>query len=72
VHNALWGSEKMDGNGQVIDELLDEKNLVCLNDGSKTRIEVSTGKESALDLTLVSSSMVAKQYVIGVSIKTEL
>lgn len=59
AHNALWGSEKMDSNGQVIEELLDEENLVCLNDGSKTRIEVSTGKESVLDLTLVSSSMAA-------------
>lgn len=43
----------------VIEELLDEKNLVCLNDGSKTRIDVSTGRESVLDLTLVSSSMAA-------------
>lgn len=64
AHNALWGSEKMDSNGQVIEELLDEENLVCLNDGSKTRIEVSTGKESVLDLTVVW-----QRYVIGVYIR---
>jgi len=36
AHNTLWGSEKADGNGQVIEDLLDERNLVCLNYGSKT------------------------------------
>lgn len=39
---------RTDTNGQVIEELLDEKNLVCLNDGSKTRIDVHTGKESGM------------------------
>ncbi len=43
---------KVDINGQVIDELLEEKNSY---DGSKTRTEVNTGRESALDLTLGSS-----------------
>lgn len=56
-HNTLWGSDRTDTNGQVIEELLDEKNLVCLNDGSKTRIDIHTGKESVLDLTLISNSM---------------
>lgn len=56
-HNVLWGSDRTDINGQVIEELLDEKYLVCLNDGSSTRIDVNTGKESVLDLTLVSNSI---------------
>ena len=29
AHNTLWGSEKTDSNGQVIEDLFDEKNLVC-------------------------------------------
>jgi len=33
-----------DTNGQVIEEFLDEKNLVSLNDGINTRIDVQTGK----------------------------
>lgn len=33
---------------------MEENELVCLNDGRKTRIDVHTGKGSALDLTLVS------------------
>ncbi len=41
MHNTLWGSERTVNNGQVIADLLDEKNLVCMNDGNKTRIDVS-------------------------------
>lgn len=37
ANNSLLGIEKIDGNGQVIEDLLDENNLVCLNDGSKTK-----------------------------------
>lgn len=42
-HNTLWGNERTESNGQVIEELLDEKNLVCLNDGRSTSIDVQTG-----------------------------
>ena len=37
----------MDSNGQVIEEMLDEENLVCLNDGSNTRIDVNTERVCA-------------------------
>ncbi len=47
----------MDNNGHVMEELLDEKNRVCLNDGHKTRIDVITRKQSVLDLTLVSNNI---------------
>lgn len=43
-----------DGNGLVVEELTDKRNLVCLNDGNYTRVNVATGKESVLDLTVVS------------------
>lgn len=58
-HNTLWGSDRTDVNGQIIEEMLDEKNLVCLNNGECTRIDVNMGKESVLDLTLVSNSIAA-------------
>lgn len=59
-HSTVWGSDRTDVNGLVIEELLNEKRLVCLNDGSYTRINVNDGKESVLDLTLVSSNMAAR------------
>lgn len=46
----------LDTNGRVRKELLDEKNLVGLNDACNTRIDVNTGKESALDLTFASNT----------------
>lgn len=36
---------------------MNDKNLVCLNDGRRTRIDISTGRESVLDLTILSSRM---------------
>ena len=46
AHNTLWGSGKNDSNGEVVKEMLDGQNLVCVNDGRGTRIDVNTGKES--------------------------
>lgn len=37
---------------------MDEKELVCLNDGSGTRIHLNKGTETAIDLTLVSQTLV--------------
>ncbi len=48
------GRRKTDLNWQIIEQLLEENDFVCLNDGRKTRIDVHTVKGSALDLTLVS------------------
>lgn len=57
AHNTLWGSEKNDCNGEIVEELMDGQNLVCVNDGRRTRIDVNTGKESALDLTIVTNAL---------------
>ena len=54
---TLAGVEQMDGNGQLMENLIEIKDLVCQNDGRGTRFDVVTGKESALVLTLVSSAM---------------
>jgi hypothetical protein len=51
---------RTDVNGQVFEELLDEKGFMCLNDGWGTRIDPVTGIESALDPTLISSSMAGR------------
>lgn len=56
-HNTLLGSERTDSNGQIYRRDIDEMNLICLNDGRGTRIDLKTGKESILDLSLVSSSI---------------
>ncbi len=56
AHNTLWESDKnllqWPGSGRI-----DEKHLVCINDGRNTRIDVNTGKESVLDLMLVTNTL---------------
>lgn len=47
--------ERTDANGQ--EELLDEKNSVCLHDDRSTRVNLNTGKESVIDLTFVSNTI---------------
>lgn len=56
AHSTPWGSYN-DGNGEVTEEIMEIKNLVCLNDGYGTRINVKNNSESAIDLTLVSETM---------------
>lgn len=56
AHSTLWGNGN-DRNGAVIEEVMEMKNFVCLNDGSGTRVDVRAGAESAIDLTLVSDSL---------------
>lgn len=53
VHNTLWGGDRTDQNGTVIEGFMDTKDLVCLNDGSSTRINPKMQSKSVLDLTLI-------------------
>lgn len=57
AHSTMWGSNKTDNNGQVLEELLEERNLVCVNDVNKTQTDIRSGKESVLDLTLVTNNL---------------
>lgn len=53
----MWGSERTDANGQETVELLEEKSLACRNNSSSTTIDVNSGKESVLDITLALNSI---------------
>ncbi len=54
AHSKIWGGSHTDVNGRVIEDLMDDKELVCINDGRGTRINITTGNESALDTTVGS------------------
>lgn len=43
AHSSMWGRTRTDTNGKIIEELIDERELVCLNNGRGTRINVATG-----------------------------
>lgn len=57
---------------RFLEEIMDEKELVCLNDLSGTRVTLAKGTESAIELSLVSQSLagrasweVGKESTIG-------
>lgn len=57
AHNTLWGGKSINANRQVVEELIEERELVCFNDGRGRRIDPRMGMESVLDLTLVSNNL---------------
>lgn len=57
AYNTLWGSNNTDHNGKIIEEMIDLKSMVCMNDGRATRIDVARGRCSSIDLTLVSEGL---------------
>lgn len=59
AYSTLWG-DRNDGNGNILEEFMGEEGLVCLNDESFTRIDISKGTESATDLTIVSKNVANK------------
>lgn len=53
AHSTLLGGTKTDVNSEVIEELLEEKDMFCLNDGRGMRLDVRRGNMSVLNLTCV-------------------
>lgn len=49
-----------DVNGSVIEEVMDDREFVCVNDGSGTRMNLAQGTESVLDLCIVSQGLVGR------------
>ncbi len=58
AHNSFWGSNHTDNNRNIVEEMMEEWSLVCINNGQGTRIDVSMDNTSCLDLTLVSDNLV--------------
>ena len=54
AHNPLWGSERLDTRGRIIEDLIDELELIILNTGEGTYLNSRSNSFSAIDLTLCS------------------
>ena len=56
--NPLWGSNIADARGNTVSKcLLENTNLVCLNTGEPTHLNVRNGSMSHLDLTFCSATL---------------
>lgn len=56
-HSDLWGSERLDERGRALENLVSDRNLIVLNNGTPTRLDPHNGGLSAIDLTIVSESL---------------
>ena len=57
AHSTLWGSESTDANNLIVEEFIEDKGLVCMNDGRGTRYDCVQNKESVIDLTMTSNEV---------------
>lgn len=56
-HNIIWGSEKVDKRGHIIEDFLNTNNLNLLNDTSSTHFNISSNNFSSIDLSITSPSL---------------
>ena len=57
AHNILWGSITTSPKGTIVEDFLGSTNMVLLNTGQATRINIATGTTSALDLAFCDPSL---------------
>jgi exonuclease III len=57
AHNELWGSKKRNRNGKIVEEFIDKKQLVVLNDGRPTWFRTSRTGFSSIDITIASAEL---------------
>ena len=60
--HTLWGNSNCDRWGNLIEEFIDNNNVILMNDGSPTRHDVVHNTDSAIDLTICSSSLRLDYY----------
>lgn len=55
--NHIWGSHTTDTRGKILEKIVDKENLIVINNGDPTRININTGSFTAIDLTLACPSL---------------
>jgi len=59
TYTPLFGGNKLDGNGHIIEQIVEDNNLVVLNNGSGTHIK-NNGELSAIDVSIASRNIANK------------
>ncbi len=60
AYNSLWGSKFTDPNAEVVEEMMNDRMLVCLNNGTGMSINIYNNTTSCIDLTLVDKKIASK------------
>lgn len=56
-HNPLWGSDKMNGSGRIIEKILLDEDLILLNSHEHTHFSIPHRSFSSIDLTICSPNL---------------
>ncbi|KAG5865406.1 hypothetical protein JTB14_013578 [Gonioctena quinquepunctata] len=57
AHNPIWGSTRIDTRGRIVDNFIDEMNLVILNSGEGTYLNLRSNSLSVIDLAFCSPTL---------------
>jgi hypothetical protein len=57
AHNPLWGSSCLGPRGKIIENCINEKELIILNNGSPTHLNFSHQSQTAIDITLCNAEI---------------
>ena len=57
MQNTMWGEANCDRWGCLIEDLIDNNDIILMNDGSPTRHDIVHNTDSAIDLTICSTSL---------------
>ena len=56
-HNYLWGGNKNDAKGKVMERFMTKSNICLFNDDTPTYLHPATGSLTSIDLTMCSPSL---------------
>ena len=56
-HNYLWGGNKSDAKGKVMETFMTRSNICLFNDDTPTYLHPATGSFTSIDLTMCSPSL---------------
>ena len=58
AHSPVWGGDKLDARGRMIEQFVSNNNLCILNNKSCTYIHPASGSQTAIDLTIWDPQLV--------------
>ena len=56
-HNYIWGSNRVDRRGRIVEDIVDNNNLIILNSQEPTHFSLAYKTFSSIDLTIISPQL---------------
>ena len=62
AHNPVWGSNRIDTRGRIVEQFIDEINAVLLNTGEGTYLNSRSSNFSCIDLSMCSPTLAVRLH----------